>query len=291
MAPALPGQRHATHLGGAVGTAGSRRVRPAGNRWTPGPVTIHTHVVTSLSPTVGDRFRAAVRAAACAELGHDLPSGTSVVGSPGRSGSKIAVAYPMGDQTVIWCAPEVAPLLASLEGRPPLSNEDFVEAGVALGGAPGGRGRFRVLEGMPSAHDITSSRVRSLDRDQVEARAVIAEFIAACPSEDRDEAELDIDDLDPVILAVLDDAGAAAALAYARPWDYDDGFDDIAIITRPSCRGQGLGAAAVAALARQQQARGRRMLYNCDVDNVGSNRLAESLGFTVVQSVASVRFS
>jgi len=46
----------------------------------------------------------------------------------------------------------------------------------------------------------------------------------------------------------------------------------------------------VALFVRQQHRRGRFALYNCDVTNVGSDRLAEKLGFTVAQTVASVRF-
>lgn len=68
-------------------------------------------------------------------------------------------------------------------------------------------------------------------------------------------------------------------------------FDDVGIVTTPTYRGRGLGRAAVGHLVRQQHNRGRLALYNCDVDNVGSDRLAESLGFTLAQTVASVRLT
>jgi hypothetical protein len=35
---------------------------------------------------------------------------------------------------------------------------------------------------------------------------------------------------------------------------------------------------------------GRHWLYRCTVDNVGSNRVAESLGFTLVSTIGAVRF-
>lgn len=250
-----------------------------------------TKEMVPVGTSASARFRSAILDAARDELGRDLPAGTVVVGSAARVGSTNTVAYPMGDLTLIWCAPEVAPRLASLDGQPALSNDEFVEAGTALGGKAAGWGRFRVVEDMPPVPDVDSARVRTLDRDDADDCAVITDFIAACPEEDRDEAELDIDDLDPAILAVLDCEGAAAALAFARPWNHDQDFDDIGIITRPDCRGQGLGAAAVALLVHQQQALGRLPLYNCDVENAGSDALADSLGFTLVQSVASVRFA
>lgn len=247
--------------------------------------------MSSTDSAACDRFRMAVQAAASAALGHEVPVGTSVVGAADRKGSTSVVAYPMDDRTIIWCAPDVAPRLASLDGQPALSNDDFLRAGIALGGIQGGWGRFRVLEGMPPAPDLDRCAVRALDRDNAADCAFIADFIATCSANDLDEAELDIDELDPVILALLDASGAAAAMVYAMPWMFDADFDDIGIITRPDCRGQGLGAAAVAYFARQQQRVGRLPLYGCDIENIGSDRLAESVGFTLVQTVASISFA
>ncbi len=252
---------------------------------------VQTYLVTPTDAAAADRFRMAVQAAASAELGYELPVGTSVVGAAGRKGSTSVVAYPMGDRTVIWCAPDVAPRLASLEGQPALSNDEFVKAATELGGIQGGWGRFRVLDGMPPAPGLDPSQIRALDRDNAADCAFIADFITTCSANDLDEAELDIDELDPVILALLDASGAAAAMVYAMPWMFDADFDDIGIITRPDCRGRGSGAAAVAHFARQQQRLGRLPLYGCDTTNIGSDRLAESVGFTLVQTVASVRFA
>ncbi len=233
----------------------------------------------------------AVQAAAGAEVGHVLPVGTSVVGAAARKGSTSVVAYPMGDRTIIWCAPDVAPRLASLDGQPALSNDEFVQAATELGGIQGGWGRFRVLEGRPPVPDIDPAQIRALDRDNAADRAFIADFIAGCSTSDLDEAELNINELDPVILALLDASGAAAAMVYGMPWMFDADFDDIGIITRPDCRGRGLGTAAVAYFARQQQRVGRLPLYGCDTENIGSDRLAESVGFSLVQTVASLRFA
>ncbi len=237
------------------------------------------------------RFSEALRAALSQELGRELPPGTMVVASQRREGSGTAVAYPTGGSTVVACAPRWVARLGPLDGGPVLSNDAFVSAATALGGTPSTWGRYRVLEGVPSAPDLEPARTVPLDRDRERDRAIIAAFMAACSEDDLAAAELELDHLDPTILGVRSDDGALDALAFGRPWPHDDRFDDVAIVTAPDHRGRGLDRAAVAQLVRRQHARGRFALYGCDVDNVGSDRLAGSLGFTLVQMVASVRFT
>ncbi len=213
-----------------------------------------------------------------------------MVGSPGREGSNSTVAYPMGESTVIWCSTALAPRLADLDGTPALSNTQFIRAATALGGIPGSLGRFRVLDGPPKTPAGQTPELRSLDRDDRNHQRLIADLVAECSQDDLDECELAMDDLDPVIVAALDPVGAIAALAFVRAWGIDADFDDMGVITRPDCRGRGYAQSAVAHCARQRQEAGRIPLYNCDAENLGSNRLAESLGFQLVQTVASVRF-
>ncbi|MGP5732949.1 GNAT family N-acetyltransferase [Arthrobacter rhombi] len=247
--------------------------------------------MSSVDTSASRRFIEAIRMAASEELGHGLPPGTTVLGSRSREGSRKAVAYPMGEPTLITCAPRLVARLGSIDGGPALSNDAFVSAATALGGTPASWGRFRVFEGVPSDPDLDPARVVPLDRDQERDRAIIAEFIAACTEDDLAAAELEMDHLDPSILGVQSDDGVLGALAFGRPWPLDDRFNDVGIVTAPEYRGRGLGRAAVAQFVRQQHDRGRLSLYNCDVDNIGSDRLADSLGFTLVQTVASVRFT
>lgn len=235
-------------------------------------------------------FASAIRRAASKDLGSDLPFGTTVVASASRAGSKNAVAYPLGDRTVIWCSHDLAPQLAPLGTPTPIENDEFVSRATDLGWSIGGRGSFRILSGEPRLPAVDASQSALLDRADAAHRALIADFVESCPENDLNETEVTLDSLDPTIVAILDSDGAIAAYACARPWDIDPEFDDIGILTRPDCRGRGLGGAAVAALARQQRAGGRVQLYNCNADNIGSNRLAESVGFDLVQTVASVRF-
>lgn len=240
-------------------------------------------------PSVSSRFTQAIRQAASADLGRPILAGTSVVGAAAREGSTNTVAYPMGESTLILCAPDIAPRLAHLNGDVALSNEAFVEAATALGGIAAGWGRFRVHEGRPPEPDLDATRVRPLDRANAADRELIENFVAGCSEADLDETELELDDLDPDLLGIQDETGALVALAMGRPWDLDANFDDVGVITHPEHRSQGLGGAAVALFVRQLHSRGRFALYNCDVVNVGSDRLADALGFTVAQTVASVR--
>ena len=53
---------------------------------------------------------------------------------------------------------------------------------------------------------------------------------------------------------------------------------------------EGLGARVVAAYVEYRRGSGVRFLYRNDVENVGSDRLAASLGFHVVHTIAAVRF-
>jgi GNAT superfamily N-acetyltransferase len=236
------------------------------------------------------RLAAATTTAASDALGRELPEGTTVVASPWREGSTLAVAYPLGDRTIIWCAPALSAALASLDGPVPLSNADFTVRAGELGGVLIGSGHHRVLSTPAPDPAVESSRLVVLDRDDPAHRSLISAFIDHCSDDDLDEAELDMDRLDEAIVGVLDDSGALASYASARPWVFDSQFDDIAVITDPDHRVRGLGRAAVAALSQRRQHVGRTMFYSCDVDNLGSNRLAEAVGFEHVYTVTGVSF-
>jgi len=229
--------------------------------------------------------------AARRDLGRDLPYGTTVVASADREGSTTAVAYPVGDRTVIWCAPAMAPLLSGLNRPDALTNEQFISAGELLGGTFGGRGRNLVLTREPASLSDGRYAPAELDRDVASDRELLAAFIGSCSESDLDEAELDIDELDAAMLVLVDTAGSIASYASARPWAMDADFDDIAVITHPDHRGRRLGAIAVAEFARRRQQAGRMMFYSHGVENEGSRRVAETVGFEVLNTVAAISFS
>jgi RimJ/RimL family protein N-acetyltransferase len=246
--------------------------------------------MTPIDPDPAALLVDAVCAAASSALGRELPSGTAVVPSPDREGSQVAVAYPLGDRTVVWCAPKLGAQLEALNDPVALDNDEFVARAVALGGVFDGAGRQRVLSRSAPEPAVDPSRLVVLDRDDAEDRRLIAAFVDRCSADDLDDAELDMDELDEAIVGVLDLSGALASYASARPWRFDARFDDVAVITRPDQRGHGLGTAAVAALSRRRQRIGRMMFYNCAVDNLGSNGVAEAAGFELVYTVTAVSF-
>jgi predicted GNAT family acetyltransferase len=184
----------------------------------------------------------------------------------------------------------MASRIESLDGPTALTHDDFLSAAAVLGGTHAGSGRNRVLAIAAPRPAVAPSRLVTLDRDRADDRTLIATFIDQCSAHDLDEAEVAIDELDVAIAAVLADDGTIASYASARPWAFDPDFDDIGVITHPQHRGQHLGAAAVSHLSQEQQRRGRMMFYNCNVDNVGSNRVAEAAGFEVVSTIAAASF-
>lgn len=242
------------------------------------------------SAGVAARYRSAVLSTAAADLGTDLAPGTTVVASVRRRGSSLAVAYPLGDRTIVWCAPELAPRLAPIEQVDALSYEQFVEAASTLDGRFEGAGHHRVLTGESPGRRIEGYRFTTLDRDDARDRALIGAFVAGCSGDDLDEAELAMDELDAAIGVLVDEGGSIASYASARPWSVSADFDDIAVITHPDHRGRGLGTAVVGEFARRRRRRGRLLFYNCDVENIGSNRVAVAAGFQLVCTVVAVGF-
>jgi hypothetical protein len=233
-------------------------------------------------------YTEAVLRRAANDLGRPVPTGTTVVGASDRDGSTTAVVYPLDGRTIVWCAPALVERLAPLGGEHPASIEEVVAAAEHLGGSFVGAGRHRVMRGSPRITDTGGHRLVTLDRDEPDDRARLAAFVSACPPDDLDEAELDMDDLDPAIAALVDREGAIVAYASARPWDVAPEFDDIAVITRPDRRGLGLAAAVVGAFSRRRLDAGRLLFYNCDVENTGSNAVAERVGFELVCSVGAI---
>ncbi len=241
-----------------------------------------------LAATAANRYWASIRGAATKALGHEPGAGTTIVPTADRAGSNLAVAYPANEFTLIWCSPHLAPTLAPLESTHPLSATDFVATCVRLGGTHLADGNHRVLTRPASM--VEGANPVALSRDQTEDVELIRLLLEQCSDEDADEAEFELNDLDPAIMAILTEERRIASLASARPWSLGPEFDDIGVLTHPDHRGMGLGAAVVAALARHQQDQGRLMFYSCDVTNEGSNRLAQRVGFELVATVAGVSF-
>lgn len=234
-------------------------------------------------------FRDGIRRFAEGLSGRPLPAGTSVVGDVDRSGSSTAVAYPLGPHTVVFCDPSIESRLSDLNGERALTVDEYADRASLLGGEVVGRGNNRVLNG-PIAISAGDLSALVLDPEASRDLRRLETFIAACDPDDLDEAELDLAELDRHIVVLVDGDGAIAAYASGRVWTMGERFDDIGVIVRPARRRAGLGARVVAAYVEHRRGSGARFLYRNDVDNVASGRLAASLGFELVHTIAAVRF-
>ena len=242
----------------------------------------------------GRRYLATVLAAVEADLGRDLPAGTTLVPTADRAGSGGATCYPFDGRSAVWCDPALVEVLAPLTGAVPLSAYEFVDRAVGLGCVRRGIGLNRVLDGAPvdPLVPLDGLVVRTLDPDDADDVALVATLRAEVGDDDADDAELDLDDLDPHLVAVLEpaaDGRPARVLAFAgaRPGDAVP-FDDIAVLTHPDARRRGLGLAAVHALVEHRRPSGTPAMYRCEADNVGSARIGERLGFDLVQTIGAV---
>ncbi|WP_420453363.1 GNAT family N-acetyltransferase [Ilumatobacter sp.] len=238
---------------------------------------------------VARRYLDAVRTSAEADLGHELPDGTTVVPAPDRQGSRSAVCYPLHRSTVVWCAPERAHLLEIVRSDRAATSERFTRTMLDAGATSPSRGHDRVLERADRPVGPTPSGARRLDPGRPGDRELVAALAARCPADDLDEAELDPDHLDPHIAGVEAPGGdgALAAVAYAQPWVHDPVLLDIGVICDPAHRRTGAAQRAVTALVLTHDD-DHDWLYRCDAENTASDRLAVALGFRLVSEVTSV---
>lgn len=240
-----------------------------------------------------ERFIEEVVAAMEADLGGPLGTGTVVVPTDDRAGSNVAVAYPVAGRLALWCDPAVAGHLAPVAGPSVMSLDEFAVRAGELGGEAVGRGCNLTCDGKPSpVASIEGATLRVLSRDvetDVELMKTLADELS---EEDLEECELDIDDLDPRLLVFVDDgSGKVVAFASGLPADGSPSFDDVGVAVHPDHRRRSLGAAVVGAFVEEFCTDGTRLaLYRHDVENVGSGRLARSVGFTPVHTIGAFRW-
>jgi predicted GNAT family acetyltransferase len=239
-----------------------------------------------------ERYLDSLLAAAEKAHGQPLGSGTTLVIDPERDGTGSATCYPTPHASIVWCDARVRERLASIESSRAMSAEEFVAAATDLGAVLLGYARTRVLDSDPRRPVAESGDlvVRHVGTGDDPPMSMLIDLIAACDDDDLYKADLDLDHLDPAFTVLVTSDGTIAAYASARPQEFDPSFDDIAVLTHPAWRGRRLGALAVHEFIRHRHAEGRPVVYRCSVDNVGSNRVAESLGFTLVTTIGAVSF-
>ena len=221
--------------------------------------------------------------------------GVTVKGSPDRAENHVTAGYTVGEHFFIPCDPAVEAMLtdavAAASMEPTL--DGFNALAAVQGGELLGVGRMQLHTGdaLPDVALAEGYTMRSLDyRDEADV-ALIARLVEISDEDDLDEAEIELDNLDDLIEVVLDPAGEIASFGSSRDFDMSPGFGDIGIMTRPDCRGFGLGSAAVVAVSHRIRAQGDEPLYRCDEDNAGSIALSRGLGFSIATKLSAFRFA
>lgn len=105
--------------------------------------------------------------------------------------------------------------------------------------------------------------------------ATFAQFTAAAPAADMDEAFVELDHW--LVMGTFAD-GRLAAAASMYPWRGTH-FADLGVITLPEYRGRGLAKRTVRAISARALADGYEPQYRCQLDNTPSASLARAAGF------------
>lgn len=102
-----------------------------------------------------------------------------------------------------------------------------------------------------------------------------AEFTAAAPEDDLDEAYVELDHW--LVVGTFREQ-QLVSVSSMYPWG-ESTIADLGVITLPQFRGQGLGRETVRAISAAALERGYEPQYRCDLDNAPSAALARSAGF------------
>ena len=126
--------------------------------------------------------------------------------------------------------------------------------------------------------------VRELTKADQEA---FDRFQAQCSEQDRQYGEVSLED--EAIYAVFD---SKRIIASASTYEWY-GFVDVGVLTDPAYRGQGLGKAVVAAIVKhylENTMEQRLLLYRHETSNIGSQKIADAVGWQRFATLDSLRF-
>ncbi len=217
--------------------------------------------------------------------------GTVVIPEDQRAGTSYVVGYRLRQMTCLRVDPSLASEVEELaDPERSLSLEELSAWAEHAG--------WRIVDGgdsnLVTAMELTvrpppsGATVVALDCDNQAHRDRIAELIDQCDPDDVDAAEIEMDDLDPIIRALVDADGRLGAFASGRRWTDDERFDDIGVITREDLRRSGWGGAVVAAFCQASFALNRLPLYRYNWSRPQSKALSLSLGFRPALSLLAV---
>lgn len=145
-----------------------------------------------------------------------------------------------------------------------LTEPEFTEWAASQRSEHRGSGGEFVLRQEPTRDD--SPELVTLDGTAQSTKDLVAKLHEDCRSDDVEEAEFEIDDLDPTLVGwVMKDA--LLALAGARSWDTRPGLHDIGVLVHPDHRKMRAGTRVVGKVVRSLLDSGVTPLYRCNDEN------------------------
>ncbi len=211
-------------------------------------------------------------------------AGTTLIIKDKRTRESWLTLWQVGQRIVIEIAPdllaEVQQIIDALPTNPCLSAKDF-DAVWGIETLDHSEMKMYVLEAAkftpftPAPHYL----VRQLTPDDQPA---FDDFLARCSEDDKDEGDVSIDH--EIAFGIFDQQRIVAAASIFE-WR---GFIDIGVLTDPDYRKQGLGKAAVGRVCAHFLSGPRLIHYRHDVVNLGSQGIAEGLGFTYYATIESI---
>jgi len=217
-------------------------------------------------------------------------SGVSVVADDERAGSAVASCYVLGEHAVVFADPAAVELVSTFrpDGLPAEVLEDWQRFGAGVGAEVLGVGIVRTLVTEP----VRVEGIAVVDRDDPRDVERLRVMLAGCSEDDVDEAEIDLDELDPIIRCSETGPGGALT-AYASAYSSDNlaGRWDIGTLTHPDHRRQGLGLRALQRLTWDLVAGGNEPVYRHNADNLASAALAERGGYAIAARLAAIRLT
>ena len=210
--------------------------------------------------------------------------GVLVVPVAERAGQRRASHYRVDRHSVLLISPELGGDFGVwIDDSRSLTFDEFGEWARSQGATLLGRGMEHLLaagyESIARAPEITV-----LDGGSATGIETVRTLLDDCSEDDLDEAEFEIDALDPYLVGWIEH-DHVLALAGGRPEPMRPGCMDIGVLVHADARQSGRGRAVVAATVDEILAAGHVPLYRCNVDNAGSSRLCRSVGFEVVVEV------
>lgn len=222
--------------------------------------------------------------------------GTTVVATEHRAGSGAVACYRIGRRLVAWCDPGVLDHLAPLAAAgaaaadvlPPGAVTDLLAAAGFVHEADADMCVPAIAPPALAVPDGYHQRWLSAD-DAAHVDLVRAFTGRSDPAEVEEAALDDLEHFAETAIDVLVDDGPdgehVVAYASAAAWTWDPVLADIGVLVDRAHRGRGLARFVVAECTAALLRDGRVPLYRHEHANLGSARVARSVGFAPVTTL------